>query len=140
MADNNLDLTNPSQSSPDNRRPMMDVAHPSSVGAEQTSKPVITNNQPLQQDPMMNQRPAADIESRIVSKMPAEKLDQEMNAEVAPVAEQGTLHNMFPNEQVIGHVKPKGRKRRALRRVLLIVGFMITLAAIGYYVFVFIEQ
>lgn len=120
-------------------KPMNDVAPPSSVGAEQTSKPVITNNQPVGFDPMMNQKPAGQIESRIVSKMPTEKLNQEMNAEVNPVAEHGTLHNMFPEQQMFGQVK-HGRKRRFLKTVILIIGFLITIVSVGYYFLVFIEQ
>lgn len=138
MEDNLIPSSSPapttsSGSNKDIPKPMVDVAHPSTVVAQQTSKPVITNNQPIGRDPMMNQTPSPQIESRIVSKMPADKLHQEMNAPVAPVAEQGTLHDMFPNDQLIGHVKPKGRKRRILRIILLVIGFLITLAAIGYY-------
>ena len=137
MVENNP--ANPMRSSnPTQPRPGSDIAPPSSVGAQQTSRPVITNNQPIGKDPMMTEAPT-EIESRIVNKMPKEKLDQELNAEVTPNAEQGTLHEMFPSGHMIGQVKHV-KKRKFARVLILIIGFLITIAGIGYYFLVFIKQ
>lgn len=135
----NNGLTPTPQSSNSSPAPISDVAHPSSVGAQQTSRPVITNNQPVGSDPMMTEKPTP-IESRIVSKMPTEKLHQELYAEVAPSAEHGTLHDMYPKDAMIGQVKKKGRKRRALRLLLLIAGFILSIASVAYYFLVFVNQ
>lgn len=128
----------PTQSETPTSPPISDVAHPSSVGAQQTSRPVITNNQPIGKDPMMTEHPSS-IESRIVNKMPAEKLQQELDAEVTPNAEQGTLHDMVPEKQMFGQVK-HAKKKRFARGILLAVGFIFAIASIGYYFLVFLKQ
>ncbi len=115
-----------------------DITRPESVGAQQTSRPVITNNQPVGSDPMMTENPST-IESRIINKMPKEKLEQELNSPDDQNAEKGTLHQMYPASQMVGQVKHV-KKRKVARMLILIIGFVITIAGVGYYFLVFLEQ
>lgn len=114
----------------DNLKPVFDVTKPENVVADQTGKPVITNNQPLQKDPMMTEKPKAAA--------PAELPDISSEPQSSPKVEDGTLHNISTESHLFGEIQHK--KFNILRTIFLGIGFMLTIAGIVYYFLVFIKK
>lgn len=109
---------------------VFDVKKPGSVAAEQTGKPVITNNQPLQKDPMMTEKPA------VIPKAELPEITSE--PEQPPRVEDGTLHNLTTENNLFGEIKHK--KINIIRTIFLVIGFMLTIAGLVYYFLVFVKK
>lgn len=110
---------------------VFDVARPGSTPAQQTGKPVITNNQPLQPDPMMRENPASTVKQTLT----VSQNDLQAN----PKFEDGTLHEMFTENRMFGEIKSR-KGSKIIRNLFLIIGFMLTLISIAYYFLVILKK
>lgn len=117
--------------------PVMDVLPP--AGASPSSKPVITNNQPLQRDPMMATGPSS-LDAPITAPAPVQPELRPTAPSSVPTAPQPArpaqptaepLHKLAHQEPFFGHVGKHKKNKTPITIVLL----LLVALGVGAYLF-----